>query len=234
MGDSPLPIIAAERLHKTYRIGHVRVSVLRGATLSVQDGEWVAVLGSSGSGKSTLLHVMGGLDRPDTNGGQVTFRGAPLSARSASSLDSYRCRDVGFIFQHYHLLPELNVVENAVLPCVVAQSGALSLSGSARFQATAMELLDQCGLTHRLAHRPAELSGGERQRVALVRALVNNPTVLLADEPTGNLDAANGAAILDLIAARHQLGLTIVMVTHDTAIAARADRVVHLVDGAVI
>ncbi len=231
---SPVPpILEGIDLRKTYRIGRVDVPVLRGASIALRAGEWVAILGSSGSGKSTLLHVLGGLDRPDAGAGDVRFRGESLSAWRASRVDRYRSHDVGFVFQHYHLLPELTVLENAALPCSVGTWGATRLSGTDAVRARCTRLLESCGVGHRLRHRPAELSGGERQRVALVRALAADPSVLLADEPTGNLDAANGAAILELIAARHAAGLTVAMVTHDAAVAARADRIVRLVDGRV-
>lgn len=233
MGDGS-PVLEGVHLRKTYRIGRIDVSVLRGASLSVNPGEWVAILGSSGSGKSTLLHLLGGLDRPDAiDGGDVRFRGRSLASRSASWLDRYRRQDVGFVFQHYHLLPELTVLENAALPCTVGGSAATRLTGSTATRARCESLLASCGLAHRLRHRPAELSGGERQRVALVRALAGNPAVLLADEPTGNLDAASGAAILDIISNAHRDGLSIAMVTHDAAVASRADRVVRLIDGTV-
>ncbi|MDA0803706.1 MAG: ABC transporter ATP-binding protein [Planctomycetota bacterium] len=227
------PLLVADAVHKTYRVGRVDVPVLCGTSLSIARGEWVAILGSSGSGKSTLMHVLGGIDRPDRDKGDIRFKGESLASWGHGRIDRYRSRDVGFVFQHYHLLPELSVLENAALPCTVGGAGGLSLSGSREVRDRCTRLLEACGVGHRMCHRPAELSGGERQRVALVRALAADPAVLLADEPTGNLDAANSAAILDLIAARHSEGLTIAMVTHDQTVAARADRMVHLVDGRV-
>ncbi|NBX35965.1 MAG: ABC transporter ATP-binding protein [Planctomycetes bacterium] len=226
MADNPL--LEARRVHKTYRFGALGVEVLRGVDLAVHAGEWVAVLGSSGSGKSTLMHLLGGLDRPDAGKGEVRFRGEPISLQPGSALDSYRNRDIGFVFQFYHLLPELSVLENTVLPSLV-RGGASGGRTSIRRDAEA--LLDAFGLAHRLAHRPSQLSGGERQRVAIARALINRPAVLLADEPTGNLDAATGAGILDLLAERHRQGLTVVMVTHDHEVAARATRQIRLVNG---
>jgi lipoprotein-releasing system ATP-binding protein len=229
------PVIAVAALHKTYRLGRVDVPVLRGVSLDVRAGEWVAILGASGSGKSTLLHLMGGLDRPDRRddaGGDVLFQGRPLSAMSAKELDRYRAQSVGFVFQFYHLLPELTVMENVAIAAMVCHGRA----GYPRQEvnARARELLEGFGLGHRLAHRPAELSGGERQRVAIARALINAPAVLLADEPTGNLDRSTGEKILDAIAShRASSGQTIVMVTHDTHVADRADRVVRLDDGRV-
>ena len=220
------PVLKAENVRKTYQLGRIDVPVLRGVDLTVDEGEWVAILGASGSGKSTLLHLLGALDQPDPGGGDVTFRQNSLTSMGARQLDRYRSCDMGFVFQFYHLLPELTVLENATLPARIARGSDDSVEA-------ARSLLAAFGLSHRLAHRPRELSGGERQRVAIARALANDPAVLLADEPTGNLDAATGAEILDLLAAQHRNGLAIVMVTHDLSIARRADRVVQLVDGVV-
>jgi len=231
--SEPAPILSGERLAKTYRLGRVDVPVLREASLAIRPGEWVAVLGASGSGKSTLLHLLGGLDRPDPGSGAITFAGRRLENARGGALDRYRNRDVGFVFQFYHLLPELTVLENAFMPSMVGR-GPLAWLAPGAARARARQRLEEFGLGHRLAHRPAELSGGERQRVAIARALANDPKVLLADEPTGNLDARTGTGILDLLAARHRAGLTIVMVTHDPAIAARADRRVRLADGRIV
>lgn len=228
--SSPV-LLEADGVRRTYRLGSVDVPVLRGASLRIHLGEWVAVLGSSGSGKSTLLHLLGGLDRPDRDGGSIRFGGRNLAAMSGRALDRYRRNDVGFVFQFYHLLPELSVLENTLLPARVGR-GPFAwpiVRGPARRRA--VELLEAFGLGHRLRHRPRELSGGECQRTAIARALMNDPRLLLADEPTGNLDARTGGEILDLLAARHRAGLTMVMVTHDVSIASRADRVVRLVDG---
>ena len=220
------PLLQTHNLCKTYRLGRVDVPVLKGCSMHVNRGEFLAVLGSSGSGKSTLLHLMGGLDRPDIGGGEILHGGVSLENRSARQLDQYRARTVGFVFQFYHLLPELSVLENAMLPGLVP--GGV---GAEKARARAHDLLERFGLEHRLHHRPRELSGGERQRTAIARALANDPEVLLADEPTGNLDVQTGGEILDLIQEAHQEGLTIVMVTHDQRIADRADRSVHLIDG---
>jgi ABC-type lipoprotein export system ATPase subunit len=223
-------LLTASDVHKTYRLGRVDVPVLRGAGLRVAEGECVAVLGASGSGKSTLLHLLGGLDRPDRGGGDVAFRGESLARFGAGDMDRYRNRSVGFVFQFYHLLPELTVLENAMAPALVRGSGVPRAERRPR----AAALLDRFGLGHRLRHRPTELSGGERQRVAIARALMNRPRVLLADEPTGNLDEHTGGDILDaLMAIRDDEGLTMVMVTHDERVASRADRVVRLRDGVV-
>jgi lipoprotein-releasing system ATP-binding protein len=226
-----LPILEADRVERTYRMGRVQVQVLKGASISVRPGEWVAILGSSGSGKSTLLHLLGGLDRPDA--GAVRFRGSSVSQFSAGALDRFRNEHVGFVFQFYHLLPELNVLENTMLPATVGVGRLEWSARKAEIRERARALLDRFGLSHRVRHRPAELSGGERQRVAIARALMRRPEVLLADEPTGNLDAKTGGSILDMIAEQHRNGLAVVMVTHDQWIASRADRVVHLVDGRV-
>jgi len=222
------PLIEARGLRKTYRLGKVDVPVLLGCSLEVQAGEFVAILGSSGSGKSTLLHLLGGLDRPDDGGGDVLHEGKPISKRSPMQLDRYRARTVGFVFQFYHLLPELTVIENAMLPGLVP-GGVGASTASQR----AAELLDRFGLSHRLQHRPRELSGGERQRTAIARALLNDPPVLLADEPTGNLDEQTGGEILELLSDSHRQGLTIVMVTHDESIADRADRCVRISNGVI-
>ena len=224
-------LLAAENVFKTYRLGRVDVPVLKGTTLRVREGEWLAVLGASGSGKSTLLHLMGDLDGPDPGRGEIRFEDRALSGLTQRQRNHFRNRSVGFVFQFYHLLPELDVLENTLLPALVGMSRLTYYRRIGELRRSASELLERFGLGHRLRHRPAELSGGERQRVAIARALVNAPRLLLADEPTGNLDEKTGAGILDLIAAQHATGLTIVMVTHDSAIATRADRVVRLHDG---
>ncbi|MDA0214838.1 MAG: ABC transporter ATP-binding protein, partial [Planctomycetota bacterium] len=218
------PLLEARGVRKTYSFGSVPVEVLNGVDLAVQPGEWVAVLGSSGSGKSTLMHLLGGLDRPDKNGGEILFDGKHISVTHFQHFDPYRNLDIGFVFQFYHLLPELSVFENAMLPGMVGSW----MTNRSEARESAGKLLDSFGLSHRLVHRPGQLSGGERQRVAIARALVNSPRVLLADEPTGNLDTKTGEGILDLLAQRHTNGLTLIMVTHDPAVAARATRIVKL------
>lgn len=235
------PVIEARAVYKTYHLGKTKVPVLRGASIRVEEGECVAVLGASGSGKSTLLHLLGGLDRPDdraitgddqlTSGGQILYRDEPISKFSAVELDTFRNRSVGFVFQFYHLLPELSIVENTMLGAMI---GART-HAKAEMRSRATELLERFGLGARLGHRPVELSGGERQRVAIARALMNQPDMLLADEPTGNLDRKTGAQILDaLMELRARFNQTMVIVTHDAATAARADRIVRLRDGRVI
>jgi len=225
-------VLQATGLHRTYRLGRVEVPVLRGVDLQVQEGEWLCVLGSSGSGKSTLLHQLGDLDRPDR--GDIAWRGRSLTEMRRRERETYRNRAIGFVFQSYHLMPELNVLENVMVASMVGHDPFAWRSMRAEASARAEELLDAFGLGHRFEHRPAELSGGERQRVAMARALVNGPDVVLADEPTGNLDTKTGDGILDVLAERHRLGLSMVMVTHDPTIAARADRVVKMVDGVVV
>jgi ABC-type lipoprotein export system ATPase subunit len=235
--DPGKPMLRAVDLYKTYRMGRVKVPVLRGVSLDVHQGEWLAILGASGSGKSTLLHLMGGLDRPDRagserteSGGRVEFMSRSLSQQSAAERDAYRSRSVGFVFQFYHLLPELTVIENVLLASKVERGPLRTLSSQT--QERARDLLARFGLGHRLRHKPSQLSGGERQRVAIARALINQPKILLADEPTGNLDQHTGAEIIDVLEElRLATGQTLVMVTHDPMLAARADRIVRLVDG---
>ena len=229
----PGSILSLRHLRKTYRLGRVKVPVLHGVDLDVVPGEAVAILGASGSGKSTLLHLAGGLDRPDKTDprAQIVFNGRDLARAGRAELDRYRARDVGFVFQFYHLLPELNVLQNVTVGAMIRHG--LGYAGNrSEAVAHARQLLEAFGLGHRLRHRPNELSGGERQRVAIARALINRPRLLLADEPTGNLDAETGGQILDVIAdLREKFGLTMLMVTHDVSVARRADRVVHLGDG---
>ncbi len=230
------PLLRVENLRKTYHLGRVDVPVLRGVALSVREGEFVAILGASGSGKSTLLHLLGGLDRPDAaQGSSIQYEGRPLHEMSTRDLDRYRNREVGFIFQFYHLLPELSVIDNVLLAPMIRYGRFGFMKRAAQLRAEAQALLTQVGLSHRLKHRPAELSGGERQRVAIARSLINKPRLLLADEPTGNLDHVTGATILDmLMEIRAQRRQTMVVVTHDEHTAARADRVIRLLDGQVV
>jgi ABC-type lipoprotein export system ATPase subunit len=230
MSNSTAPILECVDVKKTYKLGRASVPVLHGASLQFHEAKWTTILGSSGSGKSTLLHLLGGLDRPDTNGGKVLFKGDSVWEKSNKQINRYRNNDIGFVFQFYHLLPELTVLENTILPSMLGGSSTSTKDAMNH----AKELLEQFGLTHRLKHRPRELSGGERQRVAIARALVNNPSVLLADEPTGNLDEDTGNEILDVICDLHQSGLTIVMVTHNFEIARRGDVVVKLKGGHIV
>lgn len=227
-------LLQGRDVRKTYRMGRVLVPVLRGVDIDVKPGEWVAILGASGSGKSTLLHLLGGLDTPDKDSGPIRYAGRGLNDMSSGERDNYRNTAVGFVFQFYHLLPELTVVENALVPAM-AQHGFFGyMARRGELREKARELLTAFGLGHRLKHRPRELSGGERQRVAIARALINEPAVLLADEPTGNLDHVTGGAILDaMVAQRNKSKRAMVMVTHDREVAARADRVIQLYDGLV-
>lgn len=219
-------------LRKTYRLGRVDVPVLRGVSLSVASGEWVAILGASGSGKSTLLHLLGGLDRPDSNGGSIAYDGRALGGLAAGERNRFRREHVGFVFQFYHLVPELTVLENTLLGAMIRHGRLGYMKEAGGLRGRARELLDKAGLSHRLGHRPAQLSGGERQRVAIARALMNDPPVVLADEPTGNLDQKTGGELLSVFEGmRGGRPRTIVMVTHDPKVAARADRVVEMADG---
>lgn len=227
---SQLPVILnAENIHKSYRMGATRVNVLKGTDLAVREREFIAIIGASGSGKSTFLHILGGLDRPDK--GIIRFDGRDLNRVGARELNRFRNDAVGFVFQFYHLLDELSVLENVMLPAMVSRSvvGWLATRRSVRQRAEG--LLDQLGLRERARHKPYQLSGGERQRVAIGRALMNQPRLLLADEPTGNLDSATGNGILNVLDALNKAGQTIVMVTHDERIARKAQRIVTLVDG---
>jgi len=224
-------ILQAAGVHKTYHMGKAEVCVLKGVSLSVSRGEFLAVTGASGSGKSTLLHLLGALDIPDR--GHVTFDGINLFSGSAAQRDHLRNVNFGFVFQFYHLLGELNTLENVLMPAMVRYSVLGWFARRSGIVAQARDLLGRMGLKERLRHRPAELSGGERQRVAIARALVNQPQVLLADEPTGNLDTRTGAGILGLLKTLNNEGQTIVMVTHDPKVASAAHRTISLVDGKV-
>ena len=230
-----MPLLTAHNLHKTYRLKRTSVPVLRGVDLDIQPAECVTILGKSGSGKSTLLHLLAGLDAPDKSPkARITFDDKPLSSMRTGALDRYRNRSVGMVFQFYHLLPELNVLENAMLPAMMGANRLTLIRRLPELRERAADLLDRFGLSHRLRHRSNELSGGERQRVAIARALVNQPRLLLADEPTGNLDAATGNAILDtLMELRREQQLTMVIVTHDAAMSARADRTLRIADGVI-
>ena len=222
--------LSASGLVKGYRKGKVDVPVLRGVDLEAERGELVAIVGASGSGKSTLLHVLGLLDAPD--GGGVSLEGRRIDTLPDRRRDEIRNRTFGFIFQFYHLLPELSALENVAMPLMIREGlfSYLRRRGQHRRQAAA--ILERVGLGHRLTHRPNELSGGEMQRAAIARALSGAPEVLLADEPTGNLDAATGQGIMELMRdLNRERGLTMMLVTHDAHIARQADRVVRLAEG---
>jgi lipoprotein-releasing system ATP-binding protein len=222
-------ILKAANLSKAYKLGAARIEVLKGVGISVNRGEFIAVTGASGSGKSTLLHLLGALDSPDS--GRIEFEGVDLTSMRTARINRYRNKNVGFVFQFYHLLDELNIMENAMLPAMAGTSvlGWLAIRKGVHERTVA--LLDRLGLAHRLKHKPWQLSGGERQRVAIARALVNEPTLLLADEPTGNLDSKTGDGILEVFDELGRAGQTIIMVTHDNRIAQRAQKTVRLVDG---
>ncbi len=222
--------LQAVGLAKSYRKASVVIPVLRHVDLGVRRGEFLAIVGQSGSGKSTLLHLLGTLDAPDA--GSLFFDGQRIDNLPTADRDRLRNHCFGMIFQFYHLLPELTTLENVLTPLMIGKSVWQFLRRRRAYRQAAEQLLELVGLSHRLKHRPKELSGGEMQRAAIARALITGPDVLLADEPTGNLDRATGQAILDLLCSlNRQENLTIVMVTHDLAIAERANRMVRLVDG---
>jgi len=223
-------LLSALNLHKTYVKHANRIPVLRGLDLDVAEGEFLSVIGASGSGKSTMLHLLGTLDRPDE--GTVHLDGRRIDDLPPEERDRLRNQTFGFIFQFYHLLPELNTLENVLMPAMIAHSLLGWMVRRRGLRRRAEELLERVGLTHRLRHRPRELSGGEMQRAAIARALVNRPRVLLADEPTGNLDSANGQHIIALLRdLNRNEGLTIIMVTHNLELVSDTDRVVRLADG---
>ena len=221
------PIVQATSLRKSYNMGEVDVEALRGIDFIVEPGEFVAIMGPSGSGKSSLLHILGGLD--DNSGGEVSLAGQPLAQMDDNELTLLRRRQVGFVFQFFNLLPTLSAAENVALPLLL--EGARNADTEAKVE----EMLALVGLPDRATHRPDQLSGGEQQRVALARALITDPAVVLADEPTGNLDRRSGIEMLTLLRmACEEKGQTIVIVTHDPFAASRADRVVFLQDGKLV
>ena len=219
-----MPFIDASGVDKSYAVGVTRLAVLRGLTLSVERGEMVAIVGASGVGKSTLLHVLGGLDALD--GGSIRIGDADLAAMRPDDLVAFRNRHVGFVFQFHHLLPEFSAVENAGMPMRIARRSA------AEREQRAQGLLERVGLGERLSHKPGMLSGGEQQRVAIARALVMEPSVLLADEPTGDLDEHTAESLHDLLREMHrERGLTSIIATHNPRLAAACDRVLRLEEG---
>ncbi len=223
-------ILRASGIRKSFHMGDSRIEILKHIDLAVRPGEFLAIEGRSGSGKSTLMHLLGALDIADA--GSIEYQGQDFSSMSASQRSRLRNRHFGFVFQFYHLLPELSVLENTLLPPMIELSWLAFHTQRAALRERAAAVLQQLGLSHRLKHRPNQLSGGERQRVAIARALMNNPKVLFADEPTGNLDAETGRQIMDVLEKLHQdHGQTILMVTHDRTLATEADRVLLLKDG---
>jgi predicted ABC-type transport system involved in lysophospholipase L1 biosynthesis ATPase subunit len=218
--------LMAQDVHRSFQMGRRRVEVLRGVNLAVARGEFIALRGASGAGKSTLLHLYGGLDLP--NKGCISMENCNLASLSSGALARLRNRRIGFVFQAYHLLPELTALENVCLPARLMRTPAVAA------QSRAAALLERVGLGKRLDHRAAELSGGEQQRVAIARALINEPDLLLADEPTGNLDSQTGGEIIELLCSLwSERKATLIVATHDTDVAARAPKVVHLVDGVI-
>jgi putative ABC transport system ATP-binding protein len=219
-------LIEIVRLSMVYGKGAIAVHALRGVDASVEDGEFVAVMGPSGSGKSTLMNILGCLDRPTE--GTYVLDGEDVSALSKDELAGVRNRKIGFVFQSYNLLPRLSAAKNVMIPLLY--NGSSHHSDSERYE-RAVEMLEAVGLGERIEHHPNELSGGQQQRVAIARALVNDPAIILADEPTGNLDTRSGEEIMDVLTGLHEQGVTIVMVTHELDIAEHAQRVIYLVDG---
>jgi len=219
-------LIRVEDLTKTYALGAAEVRALRGVTLGIERGEYVAIMGPSGSGKSTLMHIMGCLDTPTS--GRYVLDENEVSALSGRALARVRNREIGFVFQNFNLLPRIDLVGNVALPLVYRGSLA-----RAERRARATEQLERVGLGHRLGHRPNEISGGERQRASIARALVNEPSILLADEPTGNLDSKTGREIMSILDGLSREGKTVLLVTHDASVADHARRVVRIEDGAI-
>ncbi|MDO4442116.1 MAG: lipoprotein-releasing ABC transporter ATP-binding protein LolD [Moraxella sp.] len=218
-------ILQATNISKTYDEGQIRTPVLTGLDLTIHQGERVAIVGSSGSGKSTLLHLLGGLDTPTT--GEVWLQGKCLNQLNETERGELRNQHLGFIYQFHHLLPEFTATENVAMPLLMRPDVSIK---EARERAN--QLLDKVGLSHRTHHRPSELSGGERQRVAIARALVTNPALILADEPTGNLDDHNANAVFELLSElQRDFGTALLMVTHDRSLAARADRQLEMRSG---
>ena len=218
------PLLSARAVAKSYVMGKRTLDVLRGVNLDVPRGDFLALRGASGAGKSTLLHLLGGLD--SANAGEIWFAGKNIETLPARELAQLRNAKVGFVFQAYHLLPELDALENVCLPARMARLPA------AEAEARGRELLGRVGLKERVDHKPYELSGGEQQRVAIARALINEPELILADEPTGNLDSHTGGEIIELlIKLRDERNTTLIIATHDTDVAARAPKSLHLVDG---
>ena len=216
-------IIRTANLVKDYSLGKVKVRALNGVDLTIGEGEFVAIMGPSGSGKSTLMHIIGCLDTPTS--GEYHLDGVLVSEMEKNQLAMVRNRKIGFVFQSFNLLPHLNVLHNVELPLMYAGPGQKERNLKAR------QIIDSVGLSERLRHKPAELSGGQRQRVAIARAIANDPAILLADEPTGNLDSQAGGDILEIFSRLHSEGNTVIIVTHDKAVANRAGRIIRIMDG---
>lgn len=220
-------MIEAVNLTKSFKMAGLELTVLKGINLIIGRGEMLAIVGASGAGKSTLLHILGTLDRPTS--GTVLFEGQDLFQLSDQRQAEFRNRRIGFVFQFHHLLPEFTALENVCLPAYIQNRSAGDVDGEAR------SLLKDVGLEHRLTHKPGELSGGEQQRVAVARALIQQPNLVLADEPTGNLDTHTGDALFNLMRSLNRArGITFVIVTHNEKLSAQADRIIHMEDGQII
>lgn len=220
-------MLEAKNLHKVYHNGNKQLRVLRGVDLSIEKGKLIAIVGPSGAGKSTLLHILGGLDNPTQ--GKVVFEGENIYSLSDSALCKIRNKNIGFVFQFYHLLSEFTVLENVLMPAMISRQSKVEIQ---EYRKKAVSLLQEAGLSERISHFPNQLSGGEQQRVAIVRALINSPSLLLCDEPTGNLDSKTGNEIISLIRELNAKNkMTVILVTHNTELAKIADQTYHLKDG---